>query len=124
MAALTTDIETAVSGVTVVLTATNPTDLVTADLPWCRLLLVDYAVEALDFQQEERVWTFAGLLVVDGGTREAMQVLLEGLRDQVFADLTLGSTVHRATCAPLVPYSNADDPLVYGEFSVQASKVV
>jgi hypothetical protein len=124
MTALTTDVAAAVSGVTTVLTATNPEALNADDLPWCRLLLVDYSVDHVDWGQEQRTWTIHGLLVVKGGTREAMQLLLDGIRDQVFTDPTLGGSVERASCAPIVPYSNPDSGQVHGEFSVVAEKVV
>jgi hypothetical protein len=123
LTALTTDVEAAVSGVTVALTATHPDDLVGADLPWCRLLVVDYAAELLEWSQEQRVWTIHGVLIVDGGTRDAVQLLLEAIRDEVFDDPTLDGSTDRASCAPIVTYSAPDDPRVYGEFSVEAGRV-
>jgi hypothetical protein len=124
--ALTADVTTAVSGVTVTAAAVNFADLKAEDLPYCRLVLADYSVEILDWGQEQRTWTVAGLLAIDakGGTREAMQVLLDGIRDQVFADTTLGGSVERASCATIVPESHPEDVHVYGHFSVQAEKVV
>jgi hypothetical protein len=124
LTALTTDVTTAVSGVTVTLDTVNFADLKAEDLPYCRLLLVDYSVEILDWGQEQRTWTIAGVLAVEGGTREAMHLLLDGIRDQVFADPTLGSSVERASCATIVPDSHPEDVHVYGTFNVQAEKVV
>ena len=126
LTALTTDVETAVSGVTVVLTASHPGDLKAADLPWCRLLLVDYSAEHLDWSQEQRTWTIHGLLVVEGGTREAMQLLLDAIRDEIKGDTTLNpgvASLDRASCATGEPYSSPDDAQVLGAFNVQAEKV-
>jgi hypothetical protein len=124
LSAISTDVAAAVSGVTVSLLAEDPKKIGTATMPWCRLLMVDYSVEPLDYAQEERTWTIAGLVVEDAGTRETMQTKLEAIRDQVFADATLGSVVKRATCATLVPYSSPDDARIMGEFFVSAVKVV
>jgi hypothetical protein len=121
--ALTTDIEAAVAGITVGLVPVNFQELMDVDLPYCTLLMVDYTVEPLDYGQEERTWTFVGVLAQEEGTREQMQTKLDAIRDQIFTDRTLGSNVDDASCAPIVPYSHGDDPYVYGEFSVQASKV-
>jgi hypothetical protein len=124
MTAITTDVETAVSGVTVGLDPINFDKLSSADLPYCVLVMVDYSAEHLDWGQEQRSWTILGVLAQDGGTREAMQLLLEAIRDEVFDDPTLDSAVDRASCAPLIPYSHGDDARVFGEFSVLAEKVV
>ena len=123
MAALTTDIETAVSGVTVTLEAVDFDSLKAEDLPYCRLMQIDYSAEPVEYGQEQRTWTIAGVLAVEGGTREAMQLLLEGIRDQVFADTTLGGAVDRASLAPGVVESHPEEVRVYGEFSVQAGAV-
>jgi hypothetical protein len=123
LTALTADIEAAVSGVTVGLVPITFDDLASRDLPYCVLLMVDNTAEALDWGQEQRTWTIAGQLAQSGGTREQMQTKLEAIRDQIFADRTLGSSVDKSTFASLVPYSHIDDPLIYGEFSVSAEKV-
>ena len=122
LTALTTDITTAVSGATVTLEAVNFDDLKAQDLPYCRLLQLDYSTEPIDYGQEQRIWTIAGVLAVEGGTREAMQIHLEGIRDQIGADPTLGSLVDRASLAPGVVASHPEEARVYGEFSVQAEK--
>lgn len=122
--AITADVVTAVAGVTVTLDAVNMQKIKGEDLPYCRLLLVDYTAEHIDWGQEQRTWTVHGVLAVEGGTREAMQLLLDAIRDEVFADPTLDGSVKRASCAPLVPYSHPEGQIVFGEFSVQAEKVV
>ena len=124
LTALSTDVSTAVSGVTVSLVPRNPEDIKNDDLPFCILLLTDYGVTTLDWGQEERTWTIYGLLVTKGGTREAMELLLEAIRDEIFSDPTLDSAVDRSTCAPIVPYSGDESKQMFGEFSVQAVKVV
>lgn len=127
LTALTADVTAAVAGVTVTLEAVNFAGLKAEELPYCRLLLVDYTVEAVDWGQEKRVWTVACLLAIEdteATTRETMQLLLDAIRDKVFDDPTLDAAVHIASCAPIVPYSNPDEGRVYGEFSVQAEKGV
>jgi hypothetical protein len=123
LTALTADIEAGVSGVTVSLLPTTYDEIVSKDLPYCVLALVDYSVDPLEWGQEERTWTIAGSICQDGGTREQMQTKLEAIRDQIFADQTLGATVDRATFAPGVPFSHSDSQHVFGEFGVRAEKV-
>jgi hypothetical protein len=127
LTALTTDVTTAVAGVTVTLEDVNFAGVKAEELPYCRLLLVDYTVEPLDWGQERRTWTVSGVLAIkatDSTTRETMQLLLDAIRDQVFADPTLDASVHIAFCATIVPYSHPDDGKIYGDFSVNAEKVV
>ena len=122
--AVTADVVAAVPGVTVGLDPINVDNLVTIDLPHCILLLTGYSVETVGWGQEERTWTIKGTLIVKGGTREAMQLLLDAIRDQVFADKTLDGSVHKSVCTPLVPYSQVDSERVTGEFAVLATKTV
>jgi len=118
--ALTTVVEDAVTGVTVLTDPINPEKVKIDDLPACLLFQIDYSVEPLEYLQEERTWTFFGELIVKGGTRETMRLALEAIRDAVFDDPTLDGSAHVATCAPLVPYTQTDSEIVYGQFSVQA----
>jgi hypothetical protein len=124
LTALTTDVETAVAGVTVSLAPVNFAQLTSDDLPYCVLVMADYTAEHLDWGQEQRTWIIFGVLAQEGGTRETMQTKLEAIRDEVFSDPTLNSTVHRASCAPLALYSHGDEARVFGEFSVSAEKVI
>jgi hypothetical protein len=124
LTALTTDVEAAVTGVTVTLDNVNMATVKGGDLPYCRLLLVDYTVEVVEWGQERRVWAIAGELKTEPSTREAMQLLLDAIRDAVFSDSTLDAAVDVATCAPLVPYTAPDEPCVFGGFTVLAEKVV
>jgi hypothetical protein len=122
LTALTADVQAAVSGVTVGTDPINFDQLAAVDLPYCVLVVAEYTAEHLDWGQEQRTWAVVGVLAQGGGTREQMQTKLEAIRDQVFADPTLGSAVDRATCAPLDTESNADDTRVFGVFSVEAEK--
>jgi hypothetical protein len=121
--ALTTDIETAVSGVTVGTEPITFDDLTDKQLPYCVLIIGEPGAERIEWSQEERTWPVLGVIAQQGGTRETMQTKLEAIRDQVVADPTLGSNVDDAIVGALVVYSHADDARIYGEFSVEAKKV-
>lgn len=123
LTALTTIVETAVDGVTVAVDPTSFTKLTTDNLPYCILTHEPYASEQLVYAQERRTWVVLGQLAVNGGTREATQLLLEAIRDAVLADPTLGSSVDSAFCAPNDAFTNPDDPRVFGDFNVTAEKV-
>ena len=123
LTALTTDVEAAISGVTVGTDPITSDDLTAGQLPYCVLLQIEYGAEPLEWGQENRTWTVAGGIVQNGGTREQMLVKLEAVRDQVNADTTLGGTVDRAQVAVVAYYSHPDDARVFGEFSVSAEQV-
>jgi hypothetical protein len=124
LAALTTDIEAAVSGITVSLESITFDEMTVGQLPYCTIVQGDYTVETIPYSQEERVWTIAGVVCQNGGTRETMATKLEAIRDQIFADQTLGGVVDVATFAPGVPFSHSDSQHIFGEFGVRCEKVV
>jgi len=98
--------------------------------PHCIILTEEEAPERLDFKQERRrvlttVWL--GYLVTPGSTaaatREALQLILEAIRDGIFADPDLTSTVDGSTISDTGIAQGRDEMRIYGSLEVTSEEV-
>jgi len=128
--AIEVHVGTAFTGITI---ANDPVDLGQIpknELPHARVTFVEEEPERLDFKQERR--RAKGLIEVAvlptpgttaEATRETVDLNLESLRDAIFGDPNLTSTVDDASCNGAEVWSGREDPLVYGTIEVTVEEV-
>lgn len=121
--AIITDIGTAIGGVTTEKENVSIAQLKSEDLPRVRVVGSLFESDPLDFLQETHRWTVELMLVQSGGTRETLETKIEAIRDQIFADPTLGAKVDRAYMQSSVPHSQPDAKRLIGRIVVIAEKV-
>ena len=121
--AIIVDVKAAVSGIHTETENFSLSRLTHRDLPHCGVVATLYTAEALDFRQELQTWEIELQLVQSGGTREDLEVKIEAIRTEIFADPTLGGKVDRAFMLSSVPHSQAGSPQLVGTIVVTATKV-
>lgn len=122
--AITTDIEAAIAGVTVVATTVVVDDLPEEDFPFAALYQTDYSGDVLEWGQEKRTYTIRGLLAEFKGTRETMALKLEAVLAQIIADPTLDGSVEHATFGSSLVHSHSDEERIFGTFFVEGEVTV
>ena len=122
--AIIVDVGVAVTGIDTEKENIPISSLKAEDLPHVRVIGSLFQSEPLDdFLQEQHRWEVELMLVQDGGTRETLETKIEAIRDQIFADPTLGAKVERAYMQSSVPHSQPDAAKVIGILVVIAEKV-
>lgn len=121
--AIIVDVKAAVQGIHTETENFSLSRLTHRELPHCGVISTAYASEPIDFRQELQTWEVDLTLVQSGGTREDLEVKIEAIRTQIFADPTLGGKVDRAFMLSAVPHSQADSEKLIGEIRVTATKV-
>jgi hypothetical protein len=98
--------------------------------PHAVILFREEDPERLDFKQERRRVRGSisvAVLTTPGdtaeATRETVDINMQTLRDAIFADETLTSTVDDVSCDGAEIFSGAEDTLVYGEIEVTTEEV-
>ena len=129
------DIRTLVAAhVTTAFTAASETVTLSADpqaldvipkdqLPYARIIFDEEEPERLAFKQERRRIVGDISLAMADTTRETMDSRIEAIRDLIFADETLGSTVDGIIAEQGVTGSNPDDSTVYGTLGITVEEV-
>ena len=129
------DVRTLVAAhVTTAFTAASETVTLSADpqasgiipkdqFPLARIIFVEEEPERLAFKQERRRIVGEVELAMIETTREAMNSRIEAVRDLIFADETLGSTVDGITAEQGVTTSSPDDSTVYGTLGITVEEV-
>lgn len=123
VAAVIVDVKAAVPGIDTESENIPLSALTTQHLPHVRVIGTEFESELLDFRQELHRWSIELQLVQQHDTRESLELKVEAIRDQVFADPTLGSTVDRARMESSVPHSQADAEKLSARIVVIAEKV-
>ena len=129
-AAVETHVSTAFTGITITNEPTRLGDLSKDKFPHAVILFFEEDPERLDFKQERRRvrGTIDVAVVTTPGataeaTREALDLEFEALRDAIFADETLTSTVDDVSCDAVSIDSGEEDTIVYGRIEVIAGEV-
>jgi hypothetical protein len=94
-----------------------------SQLPFARILFVEEDPERLAFKQERRRVSGEVMIAMVDAEREDVNARIEAIRDLIFADYTLTSTVDDITCEAGVALSAPDDPLKYGTLDVATEEV-
>lgn len=121
--AIIVDVKAAVSGIDTETENLAISALTTQHLPHVRVVASEFEAEALEFRQELHRWTVELTLVQSHGTRESLELKVEAIRNQIFADPTLGGAVDRAVMQSAVPHSQPDAERMQGSIIVTAEKV-
>ena len=123
-------VATAFSGITITNEPTLLDDLPKNQHPHAVILFREEDPERLDFKQERRRVRGEVHIVVlttpgDAAetTREVVDLGMEVLRDAIFADETLTSTVDDVSCDAAEVVSGKEDTKVYGELEVITEEV-
>jgi len=118
------------SGITITNKPTLLDDLPRDQFPHAVILFFEDEPERLDFKQERRRvrGTIDVAVVTTPGataeaTREALDLEFEALRDAIFGDETLTSTVDDVSCDAVLISSGEEDTIVYGRVEVLAEEV-
>lgn len=126
-AAVQAHITTAFTNASLTVTiVTDPESFATTDksaFPRALVLFEEEEPERLDFKQQRRRVNGEVHLGVFHTTREAMDALIEGIRDLIVADDTLGGLVDYTVCEAGQTFSGPEDPLVYGQLDVSTEEV-
>ena len=98
--------------------------------PHAVVLVFEEDPDRLDFKQERRrvrVTIELAVLTTAGdtaeATRETLDLSMETIRDEIFADPDLGSTVDDVSCEAAIVASGAEDTIVYGTLEVITEEV-
>lgn len=97
--------------------------------PYAMTLFIEDEPERIDFKQERRRVTgqaVIGILVGSGtitAAREVMDLGIQGVRDAIFADPSLTSTVDDVSVSAGVAYSGQEDSIVYGTIDIVTEEV-
>lgn len=123
-------IATAFSGITITNEPKLLGDVPKDQLPFAVVLFGEEDPERLDFKQERRrvrgqvhivVLTTAGDTAE--ATRETVDLGMEVLRNEIFADETLTGTVDDVSCDAAEVFSGKEDTRVYGALEVITEEV-
>ena len=129
--AIETHVSTAFSGITITNEPMGFDPMPSKDkFPHAVILFREEDPERLDFKQERRRVRGSisvAVLTTPGdtaeATREAVDINMQALRDAIFADETLTSTVDDVSCDGAEIFSGKEDTLVYGEIEVLTEEV-
>ena len=91
--------------------------------PYARIIFVEEEPERLAFKQERRRVVGQVAIGMLDATREDVDSRIEAIRDLIFADETLSSTVDDITCEAGETISNPDDPKKYGTLDISTEEV-
>jgi hypothetical protein len=98
--------------------------------PHAMILFAEEEPERLEFKQERRrvVGSIEIAVLTTAGdtaeaTREMVDLNMEALRDAIFADPDLSSTVDDVSCDAAVTFSGTEDTFVYGTIDIRAEEV-
>lgn len=123
-------LSTAFPGITIGNEPTLTDVIAKQNFPYATVLVDEEEPERLDFKQERRrvVGSIAVVINTTSGataeaTREAMDVKLEALRDAIFADPYLTSSVDDASCGKAETISGPEDTYVYGEIDFLTEEI-
>jgi hypothetical protein len=92
-------------------------------LPFARILFVEEEPERLDFKQERRRISGEVVIAMFDATREDVNLMVEDIRDLIFADKTLSASVDDITCEAGIALSTPDDPLKYGTLDIATERI-
>jgi hypothetical protein len=105
-------------------------DIPSDQFPHCVILVDEEEPERLPFKQERRRVVVESLLayIIDAGVsaetaREIVKYPMQVLRDAIFADPDLSSTVDGASLGAATVYQGREDNRVYCVFAVQTEEV-
>ena len=98
-------------------------DVQKSEFPYARILFVEEEPERLAFKQERRRVVGEVAIGMLDSTREDVNARIEAIRDLIFADETLTSTVDDITCEAGVAASSTDDTKVYGTLDISTEEV-
>ena len=125
-----THLATVFSGITIGNEPTLTDVIPKQNFPYATVLVEEEEPERLDFKQERRrvVGSIEVVIHTTSGataeaTREAMDVQLEAVRDAIFGDPYLTSSVDDASCGKAETRSGADDVYVYGEIDFLTEEI-
>ena len=128
--AVQTHVNTAFSNPTIYNEPTRIDGLPKSEFPVAVILFREEDPERLDFKQERRIirgLIEIAILTTPGdtaeATRETMDLNLESLRDAIFADPDLTSTVDDARCEAAETLSGHGGAFVYGTIEIVAEEV-
>ena len=95
------------------------------DFPFARIIFVEEEPERLAFKQERRRVTgqIAIAMFGESVTRETVDSRIEGIRDAIFADETLGGLVDDISAEAGAAISNPDDGKVYGTLDISTEEL-
>ena len=95
------------------------------DFPFARIIFVEEEPERLGFKQQRRrvVGEIAIAMFSETITRETVDSRIEGIRDLIFADETLSSSVDDITAESGITVSNPDDGKVYGTLDITTEEI-
>ena len=121
-AALQTIVENQVPNVLVVQENVLPENL-EAGKPGCILIQIDYNEQPLDWLQAEFQYIFGITLVIETQDRALVTQYLEGVRDELEADSTLGQVALDSSVQSLIPFTQDEQKHTVGEMIVRANWV-
>ena len=104
----------------------DPIDIDTVpkdQFPYAILLFAEEDPERLAFKQERRRVSGTVAIAMINATRENVNARIEAIRDLIFADETLNSSVDDITCEAGRCVSNPDDEIKYGTLDISTEEV-
>ena len=123
--AVAVHVQAAFVGVTATLLADpDAFDLIPKDqFPVALIIFVEDEPERLDCKQQRRRVSGRITIALLDSTREVMDLQIEGIRDLIFADETLTSTVDDITAEAGITVSNPDGTKIFGTLDVSTEEV-
>jgi hypothetical protein len=94
-----------------------------SEFPFARIIFEEEEPERLAFKQERRRVAGTVLIGMLDATRENVDARIEAIRDLIFADETLSSTVDDITCEAGVTFSSSDAPKKFGTLDIATEEV-
>ncbi len=123
-------VATAFSGITITNEPTVLGDLQKNEFPHAIILFSEEEPERLDFKQERRrvIGEVLVAVITTAGdtaetTREIVDLGMEVLRDAIFADPDLTSTVDDVSSGAAITFSGKEDTFVYGTLDIVVEEV-
>jgi hypothetical protein len=104
----------------------DPVDIDTVpkdQFPYAVVIFTEEEPERLAFKQERRRVTGGVEVAMLDATREDVDGIIEDIRDLIFADETLSSTVDDIACEAGATTSNPDDTIKYGVLDISTEEV-
>jgi len=98
-------------------------DLPKNQLPHAIIIFEEAEPERLAYKQERRLVTGSVAIAMLDATREDVDARIEAIRDLIFADETLTSTVDDIACEAGIATSDPDDPKKYGTLDIRTEEV-